>query len=102
MFDGINHETRQQVREAILADCPVPEIFNPLERALLGDLLKNLPSGAPTVERQLDVAVQRLADLRDRLLPLLNPEQVEAASIAGMSPEAYAIELLKMKIGVSK
>lgn len=102
MLDGINHETRQHVREAILAGCPIPEIFNPLERALLGDLLEKPPSGPPTLERQLDVAVQYIADLRDRLLPLLTPEQVEAASISGLSPEAYAIELLKMKVGVSK
>ena len=56
------------------------------------DVVRRLTSA----ERRADEAERKYGIIRDKLVSLMSPDQIDAAKIAGCSPEVYALEYLEL------
>lgn len=77
---------------------PVPKTTMPTVSEAQGDVGRNaiLLQDMYRAELRAMTAERELAEIRRKIVSLLNPDQLEAAKTCGVTPEFYALECIEL------
>lgn len=77
---------------------PTPKTKMPTVAETQGDIGRNalLLQDMYRAEMRAIAAERELAEIRRKLVALLNPDQIDAARVCGVTPEFYALECIDL------